>query len=124
MKYQIIFGFFLILVFLYPIPYTLYPAFAEVSITNTFGFGNITSLGDATSTIITPMFSVATLIVVLYFLFAAFRYLTAGGNKEQIDGAKQMITHAIIGFFILIIAFFLLEFIPQFFNLTGIAIIK
>ena len=97
---------------------------ADVKIGDHFGFGGITSLGKGTSMLINPIFSIAAVLVILYFLFAAFKYLKAGANKEDVAGAKQMITHAIIGFLLLMLAFLVIQFIPQFFNLPGIDIIK
>lgn len=86
---------------------------AEVKIGDIFGFRGPTysSLGQATSQLVTPVFSIATSIVIIYFLLGAFKYLRAGENKEEVAGARQMITHAIIGFIILMFAFFVLQFL-------------
>ncbi len=124
--------FFLIFVYLFPIPYTLYPIYAAnpcpspgagvpIPIGDCFGFGNITSLGDATSRLIVPIFSFASFLVILYFLLGAFKFLKSGGNKEEIAGARQMITQAIVGFMILIFAFFTLQFLMlKLFGITGL----
>ncbi len=82
-----------------------------VQIGDCFGFGGLTSLGQATSQLVIPTFSIASSLVVLYFLFGAFKYLKAGGNKEELEGARLMITHSIIGFMVLIFAFFVLQFL-------------
>ena len=121
---KIIFVLFLTFVFLYPIPYTLYPVYADVKIEDNFGFGDIKSLAEGTQKLINPIFQIAAILVVLYFLLAAFKYLKAGANKEDVAAARAEITHAIIGFILLIFAFFVLQFIPQFFNFTGQDIIK
>lgn len=97
--------------FLYPIPYTLYPVHAAVDISKDFGFGNITTLGQGTSQIITPLFSVAAALVVIYFLLGTFKYLKAGASKEDIEGARQMIQHAIVGFMLLMFSFLVLQFL-------------
>lgn len=83
----------------------------KVDIGEKFGFGNIQSLGQATTQLVVPVFSIAAFLVVLYFLLGAFRYLKAGGNKEEMAGARQMISHAIIGFIILMFAFLVLQFL-------------
>lgn len=80
-----------------------------------FGFGNLNSLGEATSNLVNPMFAIAAFVVIFYFLLGAFKYLKAGGNKEEVEGGRQMITHAIVGFIILIFTFFMLQFV-----LTGL----
>ena len=85
--------------------------FAEVKIGEKFGFGNITSLGEGTTRLIGPFFSIAATLVVFYFLLGAFKYLKAGANKEDIEEARQMIQHAIIGFVLLMLSFFVLQFL-------------
>lgn len=115
-----------LILWLYVLTFALYPspASAEVKIGEKFGFGDITSLGDATSKLVDPIFSIAAALVVIYFLWGAFKWLKSGGNKEEVAGARQIITHSIIGFIILMFAFFLLQFIPQFFGLTGLDIVR
>lgn len=82
-----------------------------VKIKDCFGFGDIASFGKVTGDLTGPVFSVVTALVVIYFLWGAFKLLISGADKEQIAGAKQMITHSIIGFIILIFAFFILQFL-------------
>lgn len=97
---------------------------AQVDISKEFGFGNIGSLGEGTNRLIGPIFSLATFLVILYFLLGGLKYIRAGGSKEEVEAAKQMIIHAIIGFMLLMFAFFVLQFLPQFFNLAGLDIFK
>lgn len=86
----------------------------KVDISEKFGFGDITSLGEGTSKLIAPIFSIAVVLVILYFLFGAFKYLRSRGEKEELEAAKQMIYHAIIGFIILMLAFLVLQFLLSF----------
>lgn len=96
-----------------------------VEIANCFGFGGITSFGKVTSDLVSPVFSIATALVVIYFLWGAFKFLISGSNKEEVAEARQMITHAIIGFIILIFAFFILQFLlGGLFKITDYQIIK
>ena len=91
-----------------------------VNIGEKFGFGDIISLGQATSRLVMPVLSIATAAVVIYFLLGAFKFLTSGGNKEETSSARQMITHAIIGFVILMFAFLILQFLlSSLFGITG-----
>ena len=103
---------------LYSILYTLYsPITHAFNIEDKYDFGNIGSLGQGINLLVAPAFSIATLAVVIYFLMGAFTYLTSGGDKESVGNAQKMITHAIIGFIILMFAFLILQFIPEFFGI-------
>lgn len=98
---------------------------AQVDISENFGFGDIKSLGEGTSRLVTPAFAVSAAAVVIFFLLGAFRYLRAGGNKEEVEGARQMIQHAIIGFVLLMAAFLVLQFLlSALFGVTGFQIIQ
>ncbi len=89
-----------------------------------FGFGNIGSLGEGTTRLVLPIFEIAAALVVAYFLVGAFRYLKAESSKEEIEGAKHMITHGIIGFIILMLTFLILQFIlAKLFNVESLKII-
>lgn len=101
------------------------PAYAKVEIDKIFGFGDITSLGDALSRLVAPGFSLAAVAVVIYFLMGAFKFLTSGGNKEEVAAARAMITHAIIGFIILMFSFLILQFLlASLFGITGFQLFK
>ncbi len=68
-----------------------------------------------------PIFSIATFLVILYFLLGAFRYLKAGENKEEVEAAKKMITQGIVGFIILMFSFLVLQFfLKRLFNIEGL----
>ncbi|MBI2338244.1 hypothetical protein HYU95_03620 [Candidatus Daviesbacteria bacterium] len=93
---------------------------AGVKIGECFGFGDFTSFGGVVSKLVPAAFSIAAAAVVLYFLWGAFNYLKSGGNKEEVAGARQIITHSIIGFIILIFAFLILQFLlSSLFGITG-----
>ncbi len=103
---------------------------AEVDIGSKFGFGGdcsatppspFCSLGTATSQLVDPIFSIAAFLVILYFLLGAFRYLKSGENKEEVEAARKMITHAIVGFIILMFAFLVLQFLlSNLFQIKGL----
>ena len=40
----------------------------------------------------------------LFIVFAAFRYLTSGGDEEKVNGAKQMLIYAIVAIAIAAVA--------------------
>ncbi len=115
-------SFLLLTITSYLLPITVH---ADVPIGDYFGFSGITSLGAGTSLLVPSVFSVAAVIVIIYFLLGAFKFLKAGGSKEEVAGAKAMIIHAIWGFIILMFAFLVVQFLlgklfTQFgFNIIG-----
>lgn len=109
-----------------PVPVSLVtPAYAaSADLSKIFGFGDLTSLGQGISRFVVPIFSIAATGVVFYFVIAAFRYLTSGGDKEQLAKAKAMITHALIGFILLMLSFLIIQiFISALFGTSGLRVI-
>ncbi len=51
------------------------------------------------------------IILLAYILFAGFLWMTAGGDKEKVTKAKEMIKNAIIGLIIVIAAFAISNFV-------------
>lgn len=104
--------------------FMIHPVYAKVEIGEKFGFGDIISLGNAISKLVMPAFSVSAAAVVIYFLLGAFKYLMSAGKKEEIEGARNMIFHSIIGFILLMFAFLILQFLlSRLFNIREFGII-
>lgn len=98
------------------------PALAQVSIEDKYAFGNIKNLGQGVDLLVGPAFTVAMVAVVLYFVAGAFKYLTSGGDKESLGGAIKMMTHAVIGFVLVMFTFFILPYLLD--ALFGISMLK
>ncbi len=77
------------------------------------GLGKWGSFGELLSSLVAPAFTVAVTAVFVYMVWGGFRWLTSGGDKDTIAGARNMITHAIIGLVLLILLFFIVEAIPM-----------
>ncbi len=54
--------------------------------------------------VITIAFYILMLLAILFVLWAAFNYLTAGGNPEKVETAQRMIMYAVIAIVIGILA--------------------
>lgn len=91
---------------------------------NEYPFGDLTNLGDTFGYLAIPAFSVALLAVVIYLLIGAFRWMNSGGNKENIQKGRDMITHAIIGLLLLIFMFLILQYLPGAIGLKDFKIIQ
>lgn len=104
--------------------FMIQPVFAVVDIKSKFGYGYINSLGEGLTKLVPATFSIATTLVVFYFLIGAFKLLTSAGDKEAVASARGMITHAIIGFVILMFVFLIFQFLLPFLGIRGLAIIQ
>lgn len=84
-----------------------------------FGFGKSSvtgqrlTLGDAISLLIPLGFSIAGLLVVFNLLIGAFDMINSNGDKNNIALARAKITHAIIGFILLIFLFLVFQYLPE-----------
>ncbi|MBI5622060.1 hypothetical protein HY933_04335 [Candidatus Falkowbacteria bacterium] len=56
-------------------------------------------------------FSVLGIIFLIIIVYAGFRWMTAGGNEEQISEAKKWLTNSIIGLIIIILAYSITYFV-------------
>lgn len=100
------------------------PTISPVPLELAYGFGWINSLAESTQLLVNPAFALAATVVTIYFIIGGLRFLLSGGDKEGITKARNMITHAIIGFILLILSFIVLQFIFQFFGLERFQIIS
>jgi hypothetical protein len=94
-----------------------------VDLSGEYKFGGVNSLAEGLGYLIGPMFEIAGIAVVIYFLYGAIKFLFSGGDKEGIKSGKDMIVHGIIGLFLLVMMFLVLQYIPSYFGLTGFKII-
>lgn len=101
------------------------PAYAaSTDLGQIYGFGDITDLGTGISKFVPPVFSIAGIAIVMFFIYAGFKYLTSGGDKESVAKARGMIVSAITGFVVLLLTFLMLQFLlGQLFGITNIKII-
>lgn len=89
-----------------------------------YAFGNLNSLAEALGFLITPAFSIAAAAVVIYFAIGGVKYLISSGDKNAVSEARAMMTHALIGFILLMMLFLILQFIPEFLGLKGFKIVQ
>lgn len=85
-----------------------------VDLGTNYAFGWISSLGEGFTRLLGPGFAIAGVALTLYLIIGAFRFLLSGGDKSAIEGGRNMITHAIIGFVLLMLVFLIMQFIPEF----------
>lgn len=80
------------------------------------GLGQVDVSSDAglytkISAIINILLGFVGVVAVIYILYAGFRWITAGGNEEQISEARGNIRNAVIGLAVVFLAFVVTNFV-------------
>lgn len=75
----------------------------------TLGLGTA-DLQDTVIAIIQWILGLLGLIAVIMILVGGFRWMTAGGNEEKVESAKKLLTAAIIGLVIVLLAWAIVIF--------------
>lgn len=103
----------------------IYPVYAvDLNTQYAFGGAEFSSLGQALTHLVKPAFNIAAIAVTFYLIIGAFKYITSGGDKQALEKARAMITHAIIGFLLLMLMFLILQYIPEAIGLEGFSIVQ
>ncbi len=76
-----------------------------------------TSIGGLISNALKIAYIVGALLVLFFIVIGAIQWITSGGDKEKVGGARKMITNAIIGLVILALAFFLVNVVGNILNI-------
>lgn len=71
--------------------------------------GNLT-LGGIVSAVLPYLFVVAGLMLLFYLIWGGFGLMLSKGDPKAVEAAKGRITNAIIGFVIIFIAYWLVQF--------------
>lgn len=67
--------------------------------------------------IIRMFFIVAGLVALIYLLLGAFSWITSGGNKENVDKAREKIQAALIGMILIFVVLAIVTVIENIFNM-------
>lgn len=90
-------------------------ASAQLSIENiggTLGLGSA-DLKQTVINIIQWFLGLLGLVAIVMILYGGFTWMTAGGNEDKIDTAKQIISAAAIGLVIVLISWAIVTFVIQ-----------
>ena len=77
-------------------------------------FGNI---GDIINALIPYIFALAGIILLFLIIFGGFELLTSGGDPKKVESGKGKITHAIVGFIIIFVAYWLVQILETIFGI-------
>lgn len=95
-------------------------AFAQVNIgieAPKVGIDPKTPVGTILSNSLYIIVAVAALLVLVFLIIGAFNWITSGGDKEKVGGARKTIFAALIGLAILALSFLIVRVVGQFLNI-------
>ncbi len=89
--------------------------------TGTFSLiGNFT-ISDVVNRAVIFVFPIAGIILFIMLVLGGFSFLTSGGDPKKMEGAKNMITMSLVGFAILLLAYWITQIVAFVFGLkTGV----
>ena len=87
-------------------------SFSIESIGSTIGLGT-SDLKTTVVNILNLVLGLLALIAVVMVIIGGFTWLTAGGNEEKVDKAKKIISAAVIGLIIVLLAWAVVIFVAK-----------
>ena len=81
-------------------------------------FAQPESFGQILGTVITIAFIIAVLIALAFLILGGMKWITSGGDKGGVEGARNQIIAAIIGLIIVFLAYFILNLVLGLFGLN------
>lgn len=82
------------------------------------GINPATGIGTILSNALTIAFVAAALLVLFFLVLGAFRWITSGGDKEAVAGARKQIVAALVGLAILALAFLIIVVVGRILNIN------
>lgn len=67
--------------------------------------------GDLVGRIVTILLIVAVILSLIFLIWGAIRWITSGGDKGKLDGARQAILAAIVGLILAFLAYAILNIV-------------
>jgi len=84
------------------------------------GETRLTNLLSGPLGIINLAFFGAGVLLLLYLIWGGMSFMLSGGEPKKVEGARSTITNALLGFFIVIFAFFVVQIVGLVLGLEGI----
>lgn len=76
-------------------------------------------LGGIIIAILPYIFGAAALALLIYLVLGGLQMMTSRGEPKAMQSAQAKITNALIGFVIVIVAFFIIQLVAQLFGIKG-----
>lgn len=79
--------------------------------------GRFSTIGDVINQLIPYIFALAGIILLFVLIWGGFELLTSGGDPKKVESGKGKITHAIVGFVIIFVAYWLVQILETIFGI-------
>lgn len=93
----------------------------ECFVDKNLGVLNLKCLPGMIGELILWLLSFAGVVALILIIVGGFKFITSGGDPKQVDGARKIITFALIGLVIILFAFAIINLIA---DVTGVSCIK
>lgn len=70
-------------------------------------------IGTTVKNVISLFFVFGGIATLIYFVWGAFDWITSGGDKEKVAGARKKMTNAIIGLILLALSYFIVGLVGE-----------
>lgn len=94
------------------------PGLQDIYNANTTRLPQFKNLGDIISPFLNIAFYAAVFLAFYFLIWGGFQYIMAQGKKEDLAKARARITWALIGLFVILMAYFIAGFVSQIFPPT------
>ena len=96
---------------LFALPVLTFAQINNIPVPNGGPGGNVSNINDFIIYVINILLGIVGFVALLFLIIGGFRYITSAGNEESAGQAKKIITNAIIGIVIVILAFVIVRVI-------------
>lgn len=83
--------------------------------------GNSPTIGALVVRVLVYIFSAAGILLLIYLVSAGFQYMTSQGNPKILAVAKGKISNALVGLFIVLVAFWIVQIVGDILGITSIS---
>lgn len=77
-------------------------------------------VSDVIQWVITAFFVIGILAALFFILWGGLNWILSGGDKDKVEAARSRIIAAIIGLVVIVLAFFILDFVLQLLGFCGL----
>lgn len=80
-------------------------------------FSDLASVVNAAQTFIFP---IAGVLLLAYLVWGGLNYITSAGDPKKAESARAKITHAVVGFIIIFVAYWVVQIVNYVFGLNSL----